>query len=68
MIVLIGNPVRPDAVTEIRVPDEFDLEERFANLLGALNFHLRDGDRPVWVESDDLALKTLIEAHYAKEY
>lgn len=64
MIVLVGNPVRPGAVTELRIPDSFDLSKRFENAIGALGLHLKDGDSPGWVESDDLALKSLIEAHY----
>jgi hypothetical protein len=55
-------------VTEIRLPDEFELADRFANAIAALNLHLKDGDRPQWVKSDDAALNTLIEAHYTKDY
>ncbi len=67
MKVLVGNPVRPEAVTTIIVPDDFDAAARFRNAVGCLQIHLRDGDIPTWIESDDKTLQAQLEAHYAKD-
>ena len=64
LTVRVGNA---DEVTTLLIPSDFDLERRFDNAVAALSLHLRDEDFR-WVESDDDALNTLIEARYAKDY
>jgi len=66
MIVRVGNPVRPGAVTELILPDDFSTEEQFFNAVGALSIHLEEGDSPEWIETADTELRHLLEAHYAE--
>ncbi len=67
MLVRVGNPVRPCAVTELILPDDFSTEDQFLNAVGALSIHLPEGASPEWVDTDDEELRHLLEDHYAKE-
>lgn len=50
--------------TTVRVPEGVGVSEAFQSIIDALQHHIQPGHQPVWVESDNNALRDLLLDHF----
>lgn len=58
------KPLEGDRVTTVVFPEGTSLQEAFSSAVTALTFHMVDGAKPTWVESDSEGLQALLVEHY----
>lgn len=51
-------------VTQIVFPEGMGLQESFSAAITALGYHMTEGSKPNWIESDSEGLVTLLQEHY----
>lgn len=56
-----------ERIVTLTVPDGVNLVEAFRTVVGALQLHIAEGERPVWVESSSAGLTTLLAEHFEIE-
>lgn len=74
MYVHIGNdhaiqstdfdPMGGERVTELVIPEGTTLPVAFKTVLASLRYHIAEGEKPAWIESDNKELKTLLMSHF----
>jgi hypothetical protein len=58
------RPLEGQRITEITFPEGISLQEAFQDAVAALGYHMAEGSKPAWVESDSDGLQVLLVEHY----
>lgn len=51
-------------VTTITFPEDTSLQAAFSTAITALGYHMQDGAKPTWIESDSEGLTALLTEHF----
>lgn len=58
------RPVDGERVTQVLIPEGTGLQEAFTTVVTSFGYHIADGEKPTWIESDSPGLQTLLLEHY----
>lgn len=58
------RPLEGQRVTTSSIPDDMNLQQAFANVVAGMAYHLEEGAKPAWIESDNESLQMLLCEHY----
>ena len=58
------RPLEGQRTTLFVIPEGMGLQEAFSSVVTASTYHIAEGEKPAWVESDSEGLQTLLMEHF----